>query len=167
MNLFSKTLKIGLAAILMALVPSVSAQAKLTRTPERARVSIHDGSATPEQQAEFLSLVNRKGHNPYKLSAAPKENGEVKAIPQRPQSIMRSATDPKGRFLAVVPSHTGASGYNNAYLGSLDPVSGRLTPLFYGTQFSNGEDYFLETGAVRDGLLYIPAYTQDMVTKER
>lgn len=166
MNLFSKTLKIGLAAILMAMVPSVSAQAKLTRTPERARVSIHDGSATPEQQAEFLSLVNRKGHNPYKLSAAPKENGEVKAIPQRPQSIMRSATDPKGRFLAVVPSHTGASGYNNAYLGSLDPVSGRLTPLFYGTQFSNGEDYFLETGAVRDGLLYIPAYTQDMVTKE-
>ncbi len=86
---------------------------------------------------------------------------EVKARPQ--QVMRRSAYDPKGSLYCVVPRHRAGS---YAFYGTIDHASGQVTPVYRSDIYSNGEDYDSQCGAVRNGILYIPQFVQNMVTSE-
>lgn len=93
-----------------------------------------------------------------------KEFGGLTDVKARPERVLRrSAYAPQGHVYGVIPRHRAG---NYAYYGSIDLTDGRITPVYTGDVFSNGEDYDSQTGAVRDGILYIPQFLQNMVTSE-
>lgn len=93
-----------------------------------------------------------------------KNPGEVRTVPER--VMKRSAYLPVGNMNVVVPQYMGASQYTDAFYGSLDMRTGEVKPIYTGMVYTNREDYDMQTGAVRDGILYIPQFVQDMVTME-
>lgn len=85
----------------------------------------------------------------------------------RPAKVTkRSAYSPTGTIYGVIPNYMGIEDYNQAFWGSINPADGVVSPIFRGHVYANDDDYQLQSGAVRDGILYIPQYRQDMVTHE-
>lgn len=88
---------------------------------------------------------------------------------QMPENPFRSPSRPRGSLYAVVPNHSESASRDRAYYGSLDPLTGQLTPIYYNSLFTNGDEYYVQTAAVRDNILYIPEFYYDeegMVTNE-
>ncbi|MCM1291408.1 MAG: choice-of-anchor J domain-containing protein [Prevotella sp.] len=78
----------------------------------------------------------------------------------------RSASIPRSKGYALVPSHSLAGGYNNAMFGTMDFATGKFERMYRGTEYSLLEDYDMLTTCIVDGIIYIPAYSQNMITTE-
>ncbi len=90
-------------------------------------------------------------------------------IASRPDNPFRSASRPGAEVYAVVPSHQALTSYDKAYFGRLDPTTGLLSPIYQSALFTNGDEYYAQTGTVRGNILYIPDFYYDedgMVTGE-
>lgn len=74
----------------------------------------------------------------------------------RPERIMRSAWDPIGNIYGVVPNYEGISSLNDPYYGRLDIEQGRMHKIWNGSVFSNSEEAYVQSGFVRNDILYIP-----------
>lgn len=66
---------------------------------------------------------------------------------------MRSPQAPRGSLYAVVNRHATMEYTSEAYVGSLNPVTGILTPMHYGAQYSPyaGFDYIYQANSYRNG----------------
>lgn len=76
----------------------------------------------------------------------------------------RSAEAPRTTVYATVPSSSQGGGYSNCLFGKLDLATGQFSKVYSGVEYSLGEDYYYLTSCIVDDIIYIPAYTQDMVT---
>lgn len=77
-----------------------------------------------------------------------------------------SGWDLKGSFNVLTPTYVGAIGHHQAFYGTLDTETGKMKPIYSGYVYTLAEDRDFESGGVRDGILYIPDYSEDMVTRE-
>lgn len=162
MSHLTTILKSCLTALLMTSI-SLSASAELKRYPERAPVT--QKASDPAAAARFLKAYSKRAESRNTVTPAP-TTFDIKQTVKRGKNPLKSPSSPVGATLALVPSHSQSASYSDAYIGSLDPSTGELTRLFSGIQFSNAENYYYEAAVIRDNLLYIPVYTQDMVTAE-
>ncbi|MBD5218015.1 MAG: hypothetical protein HDS73_05935 [Bacteroidales bacterium] len=103
------------------------------------------------------SLIGPSGQMEIPTKSAPKAINHL---------ATRSAEAPRGKAYALVPSHSMAAGLNAAMFGEVDLATGRFSQIYRGVEYSLGEDYNYLTTCIVDGIVYIPAYTQNMVTNE-
>lgn len=93
---------------------------------------------------------------------------EQMLVAQRPARVMhRSATDPKGNlyFVAPVSKIPGVPERWGAY-GTIDPQTARLTTIYKSPNFLGSEqEYMSQSGVVRDNILYIPSFVENMIEK--
>lgn len=90
-------------------------------------------------------------------------------IKQRPAGILRSPEAPMGNINALVTRAENMMDYNESFWGTLNISAGRATKLFNSYELANGEEYDMQSGVVRDGILYIPQFYYDelgMITLE-
>ena len=73
------------------------------------------------------------------------------------------ASGPRGTLYGNVASFTGIVTIDQAYWGEINTSTGEVTPIYSGSDLMNPQDYDIQTGAVRDGILYTPAYTEDLI----
>lgn len=90
------------------------------------------------------------------------------AAPEGPVNYLqtRSASDPRGKAYALLPNHNMSGAYADARLGTVDFATGKFESIYRGEEYSLGEDYNYLTTCIVDGIVYIPAYYQNMVTGE-
>lgn len=82
-----------------------------------------------------------------------------------PASIMRSPESPRGHFYGIVNRYSDMELRSEAYFGELDLASGKLTPLFYGPQYSPyaGDDYVFQADSYRKGeIVCVSFYQQEL-----
>lgn len=89
----------------------------------------------------------------------------------RPSAATRSIEEPRGNIYALCPTgreNAGFHSYADAFWGKIDIANGNVTRIFNGRNYAQNSEteYDLQSGAVKDGILYIPDYTQNMVTGE-
>lgn len=82
---------------------------------------------------------------------------------QAAQGPVRSAEMPGGHIMATSMNGLGDEGYLGT-LSNVDLTKGNLTAVARGMEFVNGEFYYLQDMALRDGVVYIPNFGQDMIT---
>lgn len=70
---------------------------------------------------------------------------------------------PRGTLYGNVASFTGIVNVDQAYWGEINTSTGEVTPIFNGADLMNPTDYDIQTGAVRDGILYTPTYSEDLI----
>lgn len=77
----------------------------------------------------------------------------------------KSANEIIGEIYGVINNFNGmgSDGYNNAGWAKIEFEDFSVTPLFTGSNFCNTMDQINQTGAVRDGILYIPEGTRSSV----
>ncbi len=80
----------------------------------------------------------------------------------RPVSRRLLTQNPRGHLYGTVVYYEDMELYSQAYWGEIDPVTGVITPIWYGSDLINGQDSDVQSGAVRDGILYTPTCQQDM-----
>ncbi len=73
-------------------------------------------------------------------------------------NIMKSPQNPRGTLYGVVNRFSGIESVNQAYIGSLDLASGRMTPLHTGRLYCPyaDDDYMLQTNSYRQGEVICP-----------
>lgn len=81
-------------------------------------------------------------------------------IQRVPRRLMTRS--PRGHLYGTVVYYEGMTLFSEAYWGEIDVTTGVITPLFNGSDLINGVDSDVQTGAVRDGILYTPVCSQDM-----
>lgn len=82
-------------------------------------------------------------------------------VRQQPAPMLKSPSAPRGEFYVVVPAYDEIGDYSRAFYGTLQPSNGEISPIHYGNVFTNGDDYYVQGGAVRRGILYIPEFFYD------
>lgn len=104
------------------------------------------------------------------MSASFENPAEMLApVQQRPERIIhRSASSPTTTIYAVAPNSTGSQSQLFGIWGSIDtsadPANLRLNSIYQGTHYRFDEvDYTYQSGAIRDGILYIPGLKTNMV----
>lgn len=129
-----------------------------------AQKKINEANREKFEQINKIFERNRAGA-PGIGSGGPR-TFDVKPQPKQAANYLatRSAYEPRGKAYAVVPSHSLSAGYNNALFGSVDFATGKFTQLYRGSEYSLREDYQEMTSFINDGIIYIPAFVQDMVT---
>lgn len=79
--------------------------------------------------------------------------------------ITRSAINPVGDIYLVAPTSTASPDVLTGFYGRIDMNSGYIRQIYSGSEYRINElDYDYQCGTVRDGVLYIPGFYQDMVT---
>lgn len=89
----------------------------------------------------------RRIHPAAQREGAPRHETPARRIP---------TAKPRGTMMAGVTSYSGIQMITDGYLGRLDGATGKVTKLFSGAAYGAGQDYDLQSGAERDGILYIP-----------
>ncbi len=164
MKLFDKTLKIAVAAFFMLALPAASF-ADHQRTPNPAPV-VKTSGMSKAAVAKFLKAFPKNVDNAYSLSGEPTATNTRPIVTSRPKSILKSPEAPTGNMYALVPYHYRSTSYNDGYYAKLDMSSYTLVPEFSNPNICNGSDYYFQAAAERNGLLYTPAYDQNMITNE-
>ncbi|MDE6811081.1 MAG: hypothetical protein K2J15_01890 [Muribaculaceae bacterium] len=155
-----------LTLTLMALAFASIASAELQRSPEPGPLPLTPTELADRNAAQnFMSFYNSmRSANPKALEAAtayPQGN-----LRQRPEKIMRTAWDPSKELYIVVPNFNGLNSYSDAYYGKLDVETSTISRIYRNAVFTNAEEAYLQTGVVRDGIIYIPKMLADMVTHD-
>lgn len=84
-----------------------------------------------------------------------------KAPQQENPSVKRSAEEPvTTNLFAVIPQWTQSAG---ARWASINPSTGNVTTVFTGDHYNIGTEYNYQSAALRDDILYIPYFYQDMI----
>lgn len=165
MKRFNHLAKVCLAALL-AFTGTLSLSAEHKRMPERAPLQ-RTGQTSEKAYEVFTSFYKTQRHNDATALATNPGPVKLRSVPSaNARKIMRTAQEPVGSMYCLVPMHSQAEGYDAAYFGKMDPQSLAITKMYNGMEYSFGEDYYFMTGAMRNGILYIPKYTEDTVTRE-
>ncbi|MDE5772889.1 MAG: hypothetical protein K2H86_00345 [Muribaculaceae bacterium] len=165
MNRLNKIMKVVLAALFIAALPN-AAFAEHQRTPNPRPIPRQTGMS-PQAVANFLKAVHARdnGEN-NRITGAPVTSNTRPVISQRPGRIMKSPDAPGGNIYALVPYHSRSTSYYDGYYAKLNLNNYSLTPELQNPNICNGSDYYFQTGAERNGILYIPAYSENMITGE-
>lgn len=165
MKRFSYALKF--AALMISIFFAGSALAQVSRTPDPGQPTMSAEQLKHKQSQErFLNFVSTlKSANVATLSDNSAANQPVN-ITQRPKSIMKTAWDVQGSIYAVVPNFDGMNSYGEAFYGTLDTETGFLKAVLRNDAFTNKENAFLQSGFIREDILYIPYMISNMVTQE-
>lgn len=148
-----------------AVIMGLSANAEYQRLPDPGVKPLNVQKTLSPQQTNFLNFVSQiKAHQSSPLEGA--YGTAQPAMSMRPEKIYRSPWDPQGNIYAVVSSIATMTSYAGAHYGKLNVHEGTVSPMYYGSVFSSQLVSNLQTGFVRDGILYIPDFNQDMVTQE-
>lgn len=160
------------ASALVGLALLASGALAFAATPWKAVLTGND-DVRPSTAVMSLSpkaryLKTHRVGNPQ-TTINPAQDG-LTSIPSRlrerqvkPAPIMRSPEAPRGHIYGVVNRYDGMEYKYEGYLGQLDLASGRLTPIYTGSQFCNtvGEDYVFQAHAYRNGIVWCPALIQE------
>ena len=152
MNLYSRSS--GLTAAAVALI-SLTAMANYTRTPDRGQT--HVPSAPLNFPTTLRQDPQAREHAENRLKPVFSEDAPSLSL-ARPARA-ENATELIGNIYGVCNSFAGMNAetdYAQAFWGKMDFSSLTATPIAQGAAFMNANDNTHQTGAVRDGILYIP-----------
>lgn len=148
--------KVVSASLAMATLLGLGTQAladNYTRYPDRPGRRVAESSGIPE-----VSKLP-----PRDVSAKPVFSDEEVAPASTFSRKIRKAVDPNNDFLGNIfgvcnrfPNMTNESDYAKSFWGKIDFSNYTVSPLYSGIDFVNTGDQEHQTGAVRDGILYIP-----------
>lgn len=124
-------------------------KATRTATPLGNRLTPADGAVRPAEAAKAPRA-------PHSRTVADPGAG-IQRVPRR---LMTQS--PRGHLFGTVVYFEDMNFYSQAYWGEIDVTTGVITPIFSGSDLINGQDSDVQSGAVRDGVLYTPVCTQDM-----
>lgn len=125
--------------------------------------SVLGGASLLGAMMTISTVVNGSPDSPITgTNATASTSSERHATNPQPR---RSAAQPEGHIYAVIPNGVSDTGYYGTY-ASVNLTDGSLKPLYTDGIFSNGELYYLEAAAMRDGILYIPRFGENMITGE-
>lgn len=129
--------------------------------PRAAKAQTEESTALPQKGHLFRNIEPGGPVELFDVSGSALEQ-------QRANSLLtRSFDNPVGTFYMVAPTYQGAPGVSQGFYGKIDPLSGVVDMIYRGRQYCISEmDYNYQSGAVRNGILYIPAFQQDMVSGE-
>lgn len=92
------------------------------------------------------------------------------AVTMQPRNVMaRTAEEPCATLYGVFPSYQGATSSTDACYAKINPLTGRWSLIYKNPIYqigSESSDYCFQSGAVRDGILYIPHFDENMSTNE-
>ncbi len=176
-----KRLSISVAAAMMAaaMMFPANASATLQRAFKGNVVERSAQSETAKTEAqpmkEFLNSRTPKGTSlepmvGSMLLDAPQANEgpallNVKQNPKR--VIKRTADDPVGEIYGVFPTFVGAYSNADAVYAKINPVTGTWEIIYRDPVFQISQtDYYYQSGAVRENILYIPNYYENPATGE-
>lgn len=162
MNRLNKMVKTALVALFAMTLP-VAVSADHQRTPNPSPV-VKTSGMSKKAVALFRKAFATHSDANNTITGTPTSFNTKQLVNHRPGKIFKSADAPVGDFYALVPFHSRSTGYENGYYGKLHLDNLTLTQDIVNSQICNGAEYYFQTGAERKGILYIPAYTQDMVT---
>ncbi len=125
--------------------------------PARRNAGAQEGSSS-------RSRVLPTGAGRYRLAPdAPAATSETNPLKIRRTPRSMHASGPRGHLYGNVASFSGIVNIDQAYWGEINPSTGVITPIYRGADLTNPQDYDIQTGAVRDGILYTPVYTEDLI----
>ncbi|MDE5551832.1 MAG: hypothetical protein K2I91_01395, partial [Muribaculaceae bacterium] len=157
--------KTALVAIFAMALP-VAASADHQRTPNPSPVVKTSGMSKKAVALFKKAFANHYEDSNNTITGTPTSFNTKQLVTNRPKPVFKSADAPVGDFHALVPFHSQSMSYDNGYYGKLNLSNLRLSPEITNADICNGSDYYFETCSERKGILYIPAYSQDMVTYE-
>lgn len=116
-----------------------------------------------QQQVRTLERVSMEAFDPSAYTEAP-------VVKMQPRNVMtRSSEEPEGLFYGVFPTWSKASASNEGCIGEIDVNDGSWKIMYRGNVYQIGEessDYCFQSGAIRENILYIPHFAQDMASGE-
>lgn len=154
MNRFKQLLLSAVAIAVSGLSPVAFAQSQ----PAATRQS---------RQTNFMKVVEKMRGGNAALSGGGTTTVDLNDLQMRPRNIMKAnAENPKGDVYGIIPTYRNASGYSDALYAKINLKNGKVTNVYRNPFFTIGEEYNYQGGTVRDGIVYIPNFTTDMVTGE-
>lgn len=164
MKRFSNVCKLALTLLALSCASIMSAELqRLPQTP--ALPPTASEIADQEATANFLNFYNTL-RNAGPTAPESTVNYPLGNIKQRPGKIMRSVYEPSQHLFVVVPNFNGMKSYDDAYYGQLDVESSSISRIYHNSILTNAEEAYVQTGVVRQGILYIPKMLTNMVTLE-
>ncbi|MDE5797029.1 MAG: hypothetical protein K2H75_07940, partial [Muribaculaceae bacterium] len=83
------------------------------------------------------------------------ESGLMRVRPSSKAPMGLPVAQPRGSLCGVVASFQGIQYASQAYWGEIDPVSGKVENMFNGSYLADTQNYDIQGGAIRNGILYI------------
>ncbi len=118
-------------------------------------------AASARDESATRNRISPLGTERYHLASPAATPANPLKVRKTPRSI--HASGPRGTLYGNVASFTGIVTIDEAYWGQINTTTGQVTPIYRGSDLMNPTDYDIQTGAVRDGILYTPAYTEDLI----
>lgn len=89
-------------------------------------------------------------------------------VSQNPKRVIkRSAEQPVGEIYGVLPTFVGASSAQDAVFAKINLDNGSWDIIYRNGVFQISQsEYYMQSSAVREGILYIPTYFENMTTGE-
>ncbi len=156
--------------MMVAIFTASFASAQLQRYPDPGPAKPSAEQIAQQQTREnfFRFVKELQAHNPAtQLNAA--DAPALTPLRQRPEKILRTPWDPEGNIYATVPNFMGITSYGDAYYGKFDVLSGTISRIWRSATLTNNDEAYLQSGFIRDNILYIPQMVYDeigMVTHE-
>lgn len=148
----------GLGALLTAAaVWTVSVQALDTPdSPQRLKTgSLERSTVKAGKTGGVVTGTPTRG-----IARMKREGRSPAAVARAPKRIMTAS--PRGHLYGTVTAYSSMTLFEEAYWGEINPETGAVTRLFNGSDLINGNDYYMQSGAVRDGILYTPVVNEGL-----
>ncbi|MDE6668555.1 MAG: choice-of-anchor J domain-containing protein [Muribaculaceae bacterium] len=126
----------------------------------RAATSARNASVTTEalgRPVHTLPQRLRAASGVTQLSNIPgsPESGLMRVRPASKAPMGLPVAQPRGSLCGVVASFRGIQSASQSYWGEIDPVSGKVENMFSGSYLADIQNYDIQGGAIRNGILYI------------
>ncbi len=145
----------SLSSVLLCAIPSTSAQAHTRVAGSNRTVSVT--TETAGRPIHTLPQRLRAASGVTQLSNIPgsPETGLMRVRPASKAPMGLPAAEPRGSICGVVASFRGIQSASQAYWGEINPATGRVINMFNGSYLADPQNFDIQGGAIRDGILYI------------
>lgn len=145
----------SIGSALLCAVPATEAQA-YTRTATSSPVT-SVSSEVPGRPLHTLPQRIRAASGVTQLSniKGSPESGLMRVHHAKKAPMGLPAAEPRGSLYGVVASFQGIQSSSQSYWGEINPASGQVVNIFSGSFLANSQDFDIQGGAIRDGILYI------------
>lgn len=153
------------ALVALCLLPLTSIRAEHKRVPDPGRGVVAQRSDYDPQAAKSLKkFIGQFSKSNTKLETT--DNRQLfRNVKQRPERVMRSLEMPKGDFYVVIAQAMSPGwDYTSSCYSHFDPNSGKLNNLYSGSVYNTGMDTEVQSGVVRNNILYMPIASANMAT---
>ncbi|MDE6272556.1 MAG: hypothetical protein K2M31_06075 [Muribaculaceae bacterium] len=152
------------AVMMVALFTASFASAQLQRYPDPGPARPSAEQIEKQQSREnFLRFVKELHANNPATQLDASDVPTKMPLRQRPDKILRTPWDPEGNIYATVPNFMGITSYGDAYYGKFDVLSGSISRMWRSATLTNGDEAYMQSGFVRDNILYIPQMVYDEI----